>query len=262
VLNLGLTRAHSSASVMPAGMRQNRPSSGAATRLLSPVDESLIVVCLLAAVLAGCASPVLPESPGPIEVSALSGPRFASGGPKAEGYGASNGYPIGNRTNWYRIPFLVGSFSHLDQILEGRVIRRGTMAFQFARVASEPTVRYDYAGETLTLDHYLARNPTTGLIIARDDTLLVERYQYARIDRHRFASWSRPRLSLRCWLGSRSQRAGSTLWTILPLPTCPRWPAPSTDAHRSSRRRSCCGYGATWMLALTMLCPRWHCVMT
>jgi CubicO group peptidase (beta-lactamase class C family) len=159
-------------------------------RLLSLVDESLIAACLLAAVLAGCASPVPPGSPGPIQTSALSGPRFTSGGPDAEGYGASNGYPVGDRTNWYQIPFLVGSYSHLDQILESRLIRRATTASQLARVASEPALHYAYAGKTLTLDDYLARNPTTGLIIARGDALLVERYQYARNDRHRFTSWS------------------------------------------------------------------------
>ena len=44
-------------------------------------------------------------------------------------------------------------------------------------------------GDTRTLDDYLAGNPTTGLLIARGDTILVERYQYARNDRHRFTSF-------------------------------------------------------------------------
>ena len=51
-------------------------------------------------------------------------------------------------------------------------------------------VRYEYQGQTFTLDDYLARNPATGLLVARGDTILVERYQYARHDRHRFTSWS------------------------------------------------------------------------
>jgi CubicO group peptidase (beta-lactamase class C family) len=125
-----------------------------------------------------------------MEVPARFGPSFVAGGPDAEGYGASNGYPMGDRSNWYRIPFLVGSFSHLDQIFEGRLIRRGTFASPLVRVASEPALHYAYAGQSLTLDDYLTRNPTTGLIIARGDALLVERYQYARTDRHRFTSWS------------------------------------------------------------------------
>ena len=37
---------------------------------------------------------------------------------------------------------------------------------------------------------YLDRNPTTGLLIARDDTILYEHYQYARTDADRFLSQS------------------------------------------------------------------------
>jgi len=39
-------------------------------------------------------------------------------------------------------------------------------------------------------DDYLARNPTTGLLIARGHTMFVERYQYGPTDRHRFTSFS------------------------------------------------------------------------
>ena len=69
-------------------------------------------------------------------------------------------------------------------------MRRATMPSPLARAPSEPAVRYEYQGRTFTLDDYLARNPATGLLVARDDTILIERYQYARHDRHRFMSWS------------------------------------------------------------------------
>jgi CubicO group peptidase (beta-lactamase class C family) len=59
-----------------------------------------------------------------------------------------------------------------------------------ARAASEPAVSYEYRDQTFSIDDYLARNPTTGLLVARGDTILIERYQYARHDRHRFTSWS------------------------------------------------------------------------
>jgi len=36
----------------------------------------------------------------------------------------------------------------------------------------------------------MTRNPATGLLVARDGSILVERYQYARTDRDRFTSWS------------------------------------------------------------------------
>jgi CubicO group peptidase (beta-lactamase class C family) len=127
--------------------------------------------------LAGCASPVY---------QGTAGPRFSDTGPDAEEYGAREGY---RAAAIYRPRFFVGGFSHYDELLDGRVIRRAAMPSRLARVP-EPAVRYAYQGESRTLDDYFARNPTTGLIIARGDTILVERYQYARHDRHRFTSFS------------------------------------------------------------------------
>jgi CubicO group peptidase (beta-lactamase class C family) len=118
------------------------------------------------------------------------GPRFASGGPDAEEYGASLGYPKGERGTFLRVGSLVGSHTHLDELFEGRVIRKAEPPSRLARAASEPAIPWEFKGEALTLDEYLARNPTTGLLIARGDTILVERYQYDRNDRDRFTSWS------------------------------------------------------------------------
>ena len=166
-------------------------------RLLSLLGNSLAAVCVLAAFFGGCTSPSATDprdgiAPGSFsaEPSAPTAPRFAAGGPDTEDFGASAGYPIGDRSSFFRIPFLVGSHSHLDQIFEGRLIRRATTPSRLERVNSEPALRYEFGGETRTLDDYLARNPATGLLIARGDTILIERYQYGRNDRHRFTSWS------------------------------------------------------------------------
>src|SRR4030095_14268251 len=79
---------------------------------------SLAAACVFAFVLTGCASPAA-RSPqdaiAPAKPSQAAKPRFAEGGPDAEDYGASNGYPIGDRSTFFRIPFLVGSQSHFDQ---------------------------------------------------------------------------------------------------------------------------------------------------
>lgn len=91
---------------------------------------------------------------------------------------------------YFRPPFLVGSQTHLDEIFEGRLVRRAREASSLARAASEPDIRYVFGDRSFTLDDYLARHPITGLLVARDNTILVERYQYARTDRDRFTSWS------------------------------------------------------------------------
>ena len=166
-------------------------------RLLNLPGDSLVAVCVLAAVIAGCTSPPptgsrdgIASGSSSAAPSAPSAPRFVAGGPDTEDYGASQGYPIGDRSTYFQIPFLVGSHSHLDQIFEGRVIRRAAAPSRLARVDSEPALRYEFGGETRTLDDYLARNPGTGLLVARGDTILIERYQYGRNDQHRFTSWS------------------------------------------------------------------------
>ncbi|HSE87072.1 MAG TPA: serine hydrolase [Candidatus Binatia bacterium] len=163
--------------------------------LLGILVRSLTAACVLATVLAGCASPTArdPRDAAPGSSAAepsAAGPRFAQGGPEADDYGASDGYPIGARGACQRVAFLVGCQSHFDQVYEGRLVHRGTTPSTLARAASEPAIRYEYQGQTFTLDDYLTRNPATGLLVARGDTILVERYQYARHDRHRFTSWS------------------------------------------------------------------------
>jgi CubicO group peptidase (beta-lactamase class C family) len=152
--------------------RCSAAEGGGTMKLTSGPRTRWPVVGILVAALVGCASP---------------GPRFAPDGPNAEAYGARQGYPVKAIP---RAPFLVGMFSHYDEILEGRLIRRAATPSRLARAPAEPVLRYESLTETRTLDDYLTRNPTTGLLIARGDTILVERYQYARTDRHRFTSFS------------------------------------------------------------------------
>jgi CubicO group peptidase (beta-lactamase class C family) len=167
--------------------------SGARDRVSFAVTG--LVLAIFVSAVAGCASPARPKPDGAARstdaasstaASATSGPRFAAGGPNAEAYGAREGYPV---KAIYRLPYSVGGFSHSDEQFEGRIVRRAATPSRLGR-GVEPNLRYEYESATLTLDDYLGRNPVTGLIIARGDTILVERYQYTRNDRHRFASFS------------------------------------------------------------------------
>ena len=116
-------------------------------------------------------------------------PRFAAGGPDADELGARAGYPKGGRGTFFDVGSIVGSFSHLDEIFSSRLIHKAPMPSRLVRVA-EPRITWRFQGAELTLDDYLARTPTTGLLIARGDAILVERYQYGRTDQHRLTSWS------------------------------------------------------------------------
>jgi CubicO group peptidase (beta-lactamase class C family) len=85
---------------------------------------------------------------------------------------------------------LVGLHSHYDQVRPVRAVPTSSTPSPLKRAARQVTPIYAYDGRVKTINDYLAGHPTTGLLIARDDTILFEHYQYARTDRDRFASWS------------------------------------------------------------------------
>jgi len=122
------------------------------------------------------------------------GPHFDPGGSDAARYGQREGYPVPDaitaryQGNPWEPRYRVGAFSHLDQLYSTRKVARSTVPWAF-KYANAP-LRYPWRGQPSSLDDYLARNPVTGLLIARDDMILVERYQYARTDRDRLVSQS------------------------------------------------------------------------
>jgi len=140
--------------------------------------SATVVLCAATALAWGQTAP----APG-----AAASPRFSATGPDAESYGAAQGYPI---AVFHRPRYFVGAFTHQDQLFESRTVRRAERAAPLARAEAEPALRYRFDRVERSLDDYLARNPVTGLLIARGDTVHVERYQYARTDAHRFAGFS------------------------------------------------------------------------
>ena len=122
---------------------------------------------------------------------AAASPTFRSDGPNAEAYGAAEGYPVGRATAG-RMPlrFMVGSFSHYYHLLRTREVPRGGPVSELRRADPDLALTYLYDGAPRTVTDYVDRNPVTGLLIAKGDTILFEHYQYGRTDRHRFLSQS------------------------------------------------------------------------
>ena len=117
-------------------------------------------------------------------------PVFSDTGPNADDYGASEGYPVGNATVTGQMRYFVGTYSHFDQVVLARVVTHAPTPWSFRRAPVEPEIIYIFQGERHSIDDYLRRNPVTGLLIAKADTILYEHYQYARTDRDRFLSQS------------------------------------------------------------------------
>ena len=122
------------------------------------------------------------------------GPTFSPFGPNAELYGAAEGFPIADRSlahqpgEPHEVKYRVGFYSHFDEIYPTRRIKRASVPWTFKR--SQTDIRYDFSGKRSSVAEYLSRNPVTGLLVAKDDTILFEHYQYGRTDRHRLSSQS------------------------------------------------------------------------
>jgi len=117
------------------------------------------------------------------------GPVFSGGGPDADAYGAAAGFPLGTQASAAQLQHLVATYSHFGELFASRIVPRAATPWQFKR-AAEPPIFYTFKSQRFSIEDYLGRNPTTGLLIAKDDTILVERYQYARTDRDRLLSQS------------------------------------------------------------------------
>lgn len=115
---------------------------------------------------------------------ACSDEAHAQAGPQADLYGAADGYPVPSNPmhgNPWPTRYRVGAFTHLDQIYKTHTVNRAAEPSAFKRTA--------FDGQALIAD-YLSHHPVTGLLIARDDEILVEQYQYDRTDKDRFVSQS------------------------------------------------------------------------
>jgi len=144
--------------------------------------------------IAGYADGIAGSMAGSVEKGSDIGPVFSPSGSNAELYGAAENYPIRDSSLFYtpgnpRSPkYRVGAFSHFDDIFPTRRIARAATPWQFKRTSAE--FQYTYRGNRSSVTEYLSRNPVTGLLIAKDDEILFEHYQYGRTDRDRLLSQS------------------------------------------------------------------------
>jgi CubicO group peptidase (beta-lactamase class C family) len=122
--------------------------------------------------------------------AAVALPVFSDSGPDAAVYGAAQNYPIARSSNNQALATMIGTFSHYDEALKSGRLSKAAVFSPLRRAAEELKLTYTYAGADYSLADYLNRNPATGLLIAHDDEIVFEHYQYARTDRDRLVSQS------------------------------------------------------------------------
>jgi len=134
------------------------------------------------------------------------GPHFRPDGPNADAFGRNEGYPSCKGIAYVNeIRCRVGALSRFDALFPARIIAAPKQSAKLARAATEPTIRYAFADLSLTLDDYLNRHAVTGLLVARDDTILLEHYQYGRTDSDRLTSFSMAKTIVALLIGAALQ---------------------------------------------------------
>lgn len=117
-------------------------------------------------------------------------PVFSTTGPNADAYGATEHFPVGSGETAFETKFMVGTFSHFDSLFPVHTVLPAAKAWEFHTPADAPEIQYSHAGSHYALKDYLAHLPITGLLIAKDDQILYEGYQYGRTDRDQFTAQS------------------------------------------------------------------------
>ena len=110
--------------------------------------------------------------------------------PDEEGYGKSQGYSPGTTSNWWHQSHLVGALSRMDTLYDFHRVAPAPTPRLLTRTPQAPDIRYTFNSEQRDLQRYLDGNPTTGLLILKDDRILFEAYQYERTERDRLTSFS------------------------------------------------------------------------
>lgn len=161
---------------------------------VAPISRRAVALGLTLAAVPHLHSVQAQERTTPRAVDPAGQPLFSSGGPNAGLYGAADHYPVPGliearlHGNPFKPRYRVGAFSHADEVYATARVRRADAAWSFRRGTESLTYRHE--GRPSSAEAYLARNPVTGLLIARDDTIVCECYGYGRTDRDRMLGQS------------------------------------------------------------------------
>lgn len=117
-------------------------------------------------------------------------PVFSESGYAADAYGAAEHYPLPTPGQMRTQKQFVGYYTHFADVHPADSIAKAGAPSVLKSAEHELTLDYPYGKQIRNLDDYLDRNPVTGLLIARDDTILYEHYRYGIKDSAPFMSQS------------------------------------------------------------------------
>lgn len=99
--------------------------------------------------------------------------------------------PVGRRADVLKAPYMLGSWTQMEQIYPSRMIARGGPVRTLLPAARAlGNVRYAIDGETHDLDGYLERNAVMALLVLKGGRIAYETYRRGTTETTRFVSWS------------------------------------------------------------------------
>jgi CubicO group peptidase (beta-lactamase class C family) len=117
----------------------------------------------------------------------------ALGAPDEEQLGKAASYPFQRLASDFSLltdRYKVGNFTSMERIFWPRGIAGAAQARSLARSSEPFSLRYEYNGNTYTIEDILSRQRITGLLVLKGDTIIYEKYQYDRTAADKFASFS------------------------------------------------------------------------
>jgi len=99
--------------------------------------------------------------------------------------------PVGTRANYFRTPYRVGSFRHMDRIFPYHVVYRAGPVSEMPRADRQlGEVTYKWKGGGHTLDELLQATKTTGFLVIKDGKIVRESYFLGAGENSTFTSMS------------------------------------------------------------------------
>ncbi len=113
----------------------------------------------------------------------------SSAAPDEDLLGKADGYPVGRDLRQaYQQTYIVGSFSAMDRLSPSCTLPPASVPLPLNKAAAEAEFRYQFRGQTLTLDDYMRRQRATAVLVLKDGEIAAERYNYDRTPTMRMLS--------------------------------------------------------------------------
>ena len=115
-------------------------------------------------------------------------------------------FPVGDKGSMWADPYLIGSYRHMGDIYASRRVPRSGPVSELPAGAPLTIDSFPVGGVAMSLEDFVARARTTGLIALKDGKVMLERYWHGAD-----ATRTSP--------PGRSQSPSSPRWSASPSPT-------------------------------------------